>query len=389
MPLNWKKDEWSEMAKNDPAKFIQELQSMRAPSAKLFVDTYLHCAMEGFRALNSHANALYETQFFEALTRILPHREAKQPDKYTVSRLSYMETKRVPIAFLQWEEALRKNGHGVAKRDYHGWILKLRPKYWYDKENYKAFSLDNAPVWASAYVKAHRGESPFPLLQWLKTAPLQEGMPVISAIAAMEKETPPPWLARGLEAILERTDDIFQSGLIHETIGVLSTALASPTPASDQAILRLMREQPKGMSYMTHAWLGVFHRDGHHNNMLDWWNRLASAERGDVLHRWLGDSTSWEGLLKEVAKPDRPGLALDIFTRGDIALGVERARSLLEVAPLVKGATPFVARLVPALHVAQLVVDPADLRAYMLDNWDKLHEQVPSLNMEGLLDFEP
>ena len=280
MPLNWKKDEWSEMAKNDPAKFIQELQSMRAPSAKLFGDTYLLCAMEGFRALNSHANALYETQFFEALTRILPHREAKQPDKYTVSRLSYMETTRVPIAFLQWEEALRKNGHGVAKRDYHGWILKLRPKYWYDKENYKAFSLDNAPVWASAYVKAHRGESPFPLLQWLKTAPLQEGMPVISAIAAMEKETPPPWLARGLEAILERTDDIFQSGLIHETIGVLSTALASPTPASDQAILRLMREQPKGMSYMTHAWLGVFHRDGHHNNMLDWWNRLASAERG-------------------------------------------------------------------------------------------------------------
>lgn len=389
MPLNWKKDDWSDMARNDPAGFIQALQAMRPPTAKLFVDTYLHCVLDGFRALNIHANSAYETQFFEALSKLLPHKEAKQPDKYLVSRLSSMDVKRAPVAFLLWEEALQKNGNGVSKRNHHGWILKLSPRYWYDAKKYNEFPLDNAPVWASAYVRAHRGESAAPLLQWLRTAPLQESMPVVSAIAVMDKDNPPPWIARGLEATLERADDIFQSGLIHETIGVLSTALSSPTPASDQAMLRLMREQPKGMSYMTHAWFGVFHRDGHHDNMVQWWNRLNPCERGDVLHRWLGDRSTWESLLKEPPKSDRPGVALDMFTRGDIELGLDRARALVEVAPLVAAALPFVARLVPALHVAQLMVDPNGLRSYMLEHWDKLHAKAPSLSVEGLLDFEP
>lgn len=389
MPLNWKKDDWSEMATNDPAGFIHALQTMRPPSAKLFVDTYLHCVLDGFRALNRHENATYETQFFEALSRILPHKEAKQPDKYLLGRLAYMETKRAPVAFLLWEEALKKNGHSATKRNYHGWILKLSPKYWYETEKYNAFPLDNAPVWASAYVRAHRGESPTPLLQWLRTAPLQESMPVVSAIAVLDKDNPPAWIAQGLAATLERANDIYQSGLIHETVGVLSTALDTPTPASDEAILRLMRDQPSGMSFMTHAWFGVFHQKGHHDNMLQWWNRLEPSERGDVLNRWLGDRNTWESLLKETPKSDRPGLALDMFTRGDIELGRERARSLVDIAPFVSSALPFLARLVPALHAAQLVVDPAELRKYMLEQWDKLHEHAPSLSVEGLLDMEP
>lgn len=391
MPLNWKPDVWAKLAEEKPAIFLKELAAIRNPSASLFTKTYVQCVLQGFRGLQKHQNWQYETTFFQEMAKRLPNVDAKPPEKYDVGTTRNISAKLTPIEFLQWRDAFVKRVSPSEKFSHHAWLLELRrPSYDFDGAHAR-FSLANAPEWASAYVEIQRGSVFSSRLQhFLSTAPIEECIGIVNAAGSLHEKENPTWFRHCLDTVLSRTQDMHTSVSVHEMLNAMQYAWKTPSPQLDSSLVRLVQEQPRGMSMLTHAWFGSHYGREPYTPMLDWWQRQTPSDRGTMLHRWFSDNTNWESFRKEELNEKKPGLALDMFTRDPIDLPSHKARDIVQVAPFEsQNVRTFLARIIPALHAAELTVEPKEFKSYLLNAWDMLHAKAPELSIDGLLYLEP
>lgn len=393
MPMNWKPDVWSELASNKPDVFIKELLVQKPPRANLLTETYLECVSLGFRALSKHKNSQYETQFFQRLTQLMPAMSVLSTKaKYEMERLRFMDADRTPIEFLAWYTALKGHFNPAKTMDYHGWLLTLRKPTYDPHDAHPYFSLDNAPEWAAGYVRIQRGGSPTDLLSWLGQAPVGQSLGVLNAMFSLHREENPGWLNQCALAVLARTADIHKEASVYDALTAVRYAWRQPSasPQLDDAIVAMMRDQPEGMSFMSHAWFGGHYGEESYTSMLSWWDRQTPTERGDILHRWLASPTSWNGLTKEVPKEKKPGMALDLFSAAPVELLNSQAKAIVQTAPIEDTQVrQCLSKFIPVLLSAELMVDPDKIKPYLLHSWDVLHAKTEGISVEGLLDFEP
>ena len=390
MSMNWKPDVWATLAQERPDIFLKELSLQRTPSASLFTKTYLQCAIQGFRALSKHQNTQYEETFFIEMAKRLPHEDAQRPEKFEVGSIQHLHTDRTPVECLLWRDALAKRLNPAEKLNFHGWLLELR-KPSYESDNYHDhFSLKNAPVWAAAYTKIQRGKSADDLLAWLADAPIAQSLGVLNAAGSLHAEEKPMWLTRGLEVVFSRPVRMHQEGTVYDIVCAMSHAWNAPSARLDGAVVEMVCAQEKGLSMMGHAWFGGHYVNKRYTLMLDWWVRQSPQERGLVLHHWLVKGSQWDSLCKEDTHEKKPGLALDMFTRLPVDLPSELAKEIVASAPFERMlARTHLARVIPAIHAAELTVEPKDFKSYLLNSWDMLHEKGPILSIDGLLDLQP
>lgn len=395
MPIKWKPDTWAMLAQSSPDVFLKELRTQRNPSASLFGDTYLQCISESFRELKKHKNPQHEITFFLELAKLLPHENAVSPTTYKMDKVRNLDTQHAPIEYLLWLDALKKRLNPAAALDFHAWLLQLKkPSYeadhWHDH-----FSLVNAPEWAAAYVKIQReGILPLKFRDWLCSAPINECLALLQAAGSIHAKEKPIWLTRGLEFIFSnRKDELHNGASVFSTTYSMTTAWLMPSPSLDAAIVTFVLEQPSTtMSFLTRSWFGGYARNRYetHAPMREWWSRQTPEDRGFMLHKWFGDRASWLNLTTEVPQRDLSGVALDLFTREPIVLAPSLARDIVSTAQLEHAnVRAFLSRIIPALYVIELTVEPDEIKTQLLQLWDSLHESIPAASIDGLLDFEP
>lgn len=391
MPLTWKPDVWAKLAEEKPDIFLKELSAIRNPSASLFTKTYMQCVIHGFRALQKHQNRQYETTFFQEMAKRLPNVDAKPPERYDMGATKNISPRLTPVEYLQWQNAVVSRVSPATKFNYHEWLLELRrPSYDFDN-SYQQFSVANAPEWAAAYVEIQRG-NPFSsrLNTFLRKAPIQECIGVVNAAGSLHEKEKPLWLQHCLDTVLGRTQEMHASVSVHEMLTAMQNAWKAPSAQLDASVRNLVLEQPKGMSMLTHAWFGSHYGREPYTPMLEWWARQTSSDRGQLLHKWLSESSNWESFRKEVGTDKKPGLGLDMFTRDPIEWSNAQARDIVMLAPFeTQHVRTFLARIIPAIHAAELTVEPKDFKSYLLNAWDALHEKAQALSIDGLLDLEP
>ena len=392
MPINWKPDAWAKLAASNPQAFLDELATLHKPSASLFTKTYIDCAVQGFRALEKHQNTKYEATFFLELAKRLPHADAKKPGQYELGGIKNIRCERAPVEFLLWSDAATKKVNPAEKINYHSWLLKLqKPRWASDEHQHQRFSLENAPEWAAGYTEIQRGGTSSNLRQWLASAPIADCLGVVNAAGSLHGVEKPAWLTHCLDTVLARSLTVYEGASVYETMSAIKNAWKMPSASTDAKVVNLIREQPKGMSLLTHSWFGSHYGDDPYAPMLDWWSRQTPKDRGLMLHRWLSsESQTWDSLSKEEPNEKKPGTALDMFTRDAIDLPPSLGRDIVAVAPFEKPVVrTFLARVIPAIHAAELTVEPKEFKSYLLNAWDTLHEKTASLSIDGLLDLEP
>lgn len=388
MSLAWKPEVWAKMARETPVAFFKELASQRPPTANLFTTTYLQCVIQGFRALSIHKNTQYEAQFFiEMLTR-LPHADAQKPHKFDLDFIKNMTIDRAPIECLLWNDALMQRLNPKATIDFFTWILQLRMPT-YDPENhYSNVSLKNSPEWASAYINIQRGASSSKLRNWMSTASVDKCLGVVNAIGFLHAKEKPAWLSNALNAVLSRVDDAHANGRIFDITTALHYAWQCPTPELDATIVRFILAKPDAMSFLARGWFGNWGE--HKPEIHEWWSRQTPACRGSMLADWLGNSSSWTSLFGEVLDTHTPLTALDVFTKYPVELTSALAHKIVLAAPLEKETIrACLARIIPAIYVAELAVSPEVCKSYLLSMWDTLNKKELVLSIDGLLDLEP
>lgn len=392
MSMNWKADTWAELAANNPENFIKEMAVQKPPRANLLTKTYLECVRQGFDALAKHKNPQYETRFFQALSNLMPpDRSMDNSVKYDVDRMRYLDAKRTPVEFLTWYTALKNHFNPARTIDYHGWLLNLR-KPTYDPDNDHAyFSTVNAPAWAASYVTIQRGGSSKDMLSWMRTAPINDSLRVFNAACSLHIEQKPLWLQQCALTLLSRTEDMHREATVYDAITAIRNAWTHPTPESDAATKTILTTQPEGLSLLSHAWFGGHYAKDSYTVMLEWWGRLSPPDRGLMLHRWLSPkTTNWSVLTKEGPKENKPGNALEMFSLLPVELPTAKAKEIVAAAPLEDAQVrQHLSKFIPVLLSAELMVDPANIKSYVLQSWDMLHAKTSDISVEGLFDFEP
>ena len=286
--MNWKPDQWEDLAASNPDIFLKELQGLNAPNASLFTSTYLECAVGGFRGLSKYKNVDYDTLFFETMALRMPHVNAKPPSNMQLDRVRYMDAKCSPIEHLLWLDALEEGLKPSERLHCHRWLLALRKSKYDDKST--TFSLKNAPPWAAAYARIQQGQTyVVELGQWLESSPVKDTLEFLNAACSLHMDEKPTWLIYGLNIVLSRAQDLYSSLRISDVTQAIASAWKMPSPALDASIEYLIINQPIGMSLMTYSWLGPF-TENPYQPMLNWWSRLSAEAKGSIVHRWLNRS---------------------------------------------------------------------------------------------------
>ena len=394
MPLNWKPDAWAKLAQEEPETFLEQLKQLGSPRSSLFTKTYLECVAQGFRALNKHQNTKYEETFFLEMAKRLPHENAHHPEIHAFEwgTVQSLQTDRTPIEFLLWHTAVAKHTYSKQTVNVHNWLLQLKKPNYDPAQLHASFSLNNAPEWAAAYTIVQRGGSSRRLLQWLADVPIQESLQFFAAAGSLHAKEKPQWLVQCLETVLSHTQILHNDVRAYDILPALYHAWALATLRLDALVEHYVcGAQPKSVSILDSVWFGT-HYNSHEKcqSMLDWWSRQTPSSRGHILHRWWTGMIRWENWTDEDVGNKKPGIALDIFTSYPVEMPHALARDLIQCAPIQNDKVRrYLARIVPAIHAAELVMEPKDIRAHLLKSWDAVHGDSFVLSIAGLLDFEP
>jgi len=301
MALTWKPKEWKS-ASADPVLFLNELRSIKNPSARLEHKTYSECIKTAYKLLPNN----YHEEFFSLLINRLPHPESVKPKtEFELNTNSYIESDYAVVTSRSWVLAVSKVWDINKKERAYDWMFTFcYPDDKYPPIDWPSVSFDKGPSWLRSFVfsrtKDYKQEYKIKWLKKLDSLSLPEALDIVVATAHHEafkaRDLPTElstWTISSLEHCLKRmqhadlgiSDDQQSQNLEPRLVfDIVKLAISNKNNEYDEYISNLMAGPMKTVNAMLCFFIST---DGSYNKnrvtLSEWFLRQSDSIKDKIL----------------------------------------------------------------------------------------------------------